>query len=156
MVLVIFLVIVWFSIHLFAALPNKLPLITNVLLYMILSIIDINRITIISNDLGWYQISTRVPQFLSVILHRDFTYCLTLLTFANVYLTASKRLTKVIISLYTFTFLFLCSKILRWTGAIIDLKWNFIYECITLLSMMFLAYWLGRWLRYMKRKEMSA
>ncbi|MZQ82963.1 hypothetical protein GQF01_12690 [Paenibacillus sp. 5J-6] len=137
-------------------LPKKLPLKTNVLLYMVLSIIDINWMALLSNNLNLYRFSTQIPEFLSVILYRDFVYGFTLITFANVFLTASRLLVKVFISLYVFLFLLICCLILNGTEAVTNVKWNIYYECVVLLIMMVLTYYLGRWLLYLTRKERSA
>lgn len=156
MVLVFFLVLAWYCLHVLVVLPKKLPLITNVLLYMVLSILDINRMALFSNNLGLYRFSTHISEFLSVILYRDFIYCFTLITFANVFLTASRLLVKVFISLYGFIFLLICFLILSRTGAIINLTWNIFYDCVTLLIMMFVTYGLARWLLHLTRKESAA
>lgn len=155
MILVICLLFVWFSIHLFAFLPNKLSVVTNVLLYMLLAIVDINKLTILSDTVGVFHLSKKVPEFLSVILHRDFTFSITLLTFANVYLTTLKRSTKIGISLYTFSFIMCIGQFLRFNGAITYERWNIFYECLLIVSMMVLTYWIGRMLKHLQQKERS-
>ncbi|MDQ0872556.1 FlaA1/EpsC-like NDP-sugar epimerase [Paenibacillus sp. V4I3] len=155
MILVICLLFVWFSILIFAVLPNKLSVITNVLLYMLLAIVDINKLTILSDTLGLFQLSKKVPEFLSVILHRDFTFSITLLTFANVYLTTLKRSIKIGISLYTFTFLLCTGQFLSLNGAITYVKWNIFYECLLIVSLMIFTYWAGRLFIHLKQKERS-
>ncbi|MDQ0903336.1 MULTISPECIES: hypothetical protein [unclassified Paenibacillus] len=155
MILVICLLFVWFSIHIFAFLPNKLSVITNVLLYMFLAVVDINKLTILSDTIGVFQLSKKVPEFLSMILHRDFTFSLTLLTFANVYLTTLKRRTKIGISLYTFSFILCTGQFLRLNGAVTYVKWNIFYECLIIVSLMILTYWFGRLLIHLMQKERS-
>lgn len=155
MILVICLLFVWFSIHIFAFLPNKLSIITNVLLYMLLAIVDINKLTILSDTLGVFQLSKKVPDFLSIILHRDFTFSITLLIFANVYLTTLKRSTKIGISLYTFTFLLCTGQFLSFSGAITYVRWNIFYESLLIVSLMIVTYWFGRLLIYLQRRERS-
>ncbi|MDF2652900.1 MAG: hypothetical protein K0Q73_8705 [Paenibacillus sp.] len=155
MILVICLLFVWFSIHIFAFLPNKLSVITNVLLYMLLAIVDINKLTILNDTLGVFQLSKKVPEFLSIIVHRDFTFSITLLTFANVYLTTLKRSTKIGISLYTFSFILGTGQFLRLNGAVTYERWNVFYECLLIVSLMILTYWFGRLLIRLKQKERS-
>ncbi len=155
MILVICLISVWFSLHLFAFLPNKLSVVTNVLLYMLLAIVDINKLTILSDTLGVFHLSKKVPEFLSVILHRDFTFSITLLTFANVYLTTLKRSTKIGISLYTFSFILCTSQFLRLGGAITYEKWNIFYECLLIISLMILTYCFGRLFIHLEQRERS-
>ncbi len=155
MILVICLIFVWFSIHIFAFLPNKLSVITNVLLYMLLAIVDINKLTILSDTVGVFHLSKKVPEFLSMILHRDFTFSITLLTFANVYLTTLKRSTKVGISLYTFSFLLGTGQFLRFNGALTYERWNIFYECLLIISLMIITYWFGRLLIHLMQRERS-
>jgi hypothetical protein len=155
LILVICLLFVWFSIHIFAFLPNKLSVITNVLLYMLLAIVDINKLTILNDTLGVFQLSKKVPEFLSIIVHRDFTFSITLLTFANVYLTTLKRSTKIGISLYTFSFILGTGQFLRLNGAVTYERWNVFYECLLIVSLMILTYWFGRLLIRLKQKERS-
>jgi hypothetical protein len=156
LVLVFFLVLAWCCLHVLVTLPKKLPIMTNVLLYMVLSIIDINRMAVFSDNLSMYRFSTQIPEFLAVILYRDLIYCFTLITFANVFLTASRLLVKVFISLYSFIFLLICCLILSRTESVINLTWNIYYDSITLLIMMLLTYCLGRGLLHLTRKERSA
>lgn len=153
MILVICLIFVWFSIHIFAFLPNKLSVITNVLLYMLLAIVDINKLTILSDTLEVFHLSKKVPEFLSMILHRDFTFSLTLLTFANVYLTTVKRSTKIGISLYTFSFILCTGQFLRLNGAVTYERWNIFYECLLIISLMIITYWFGRLLIHLMQRE---
>ncbi|NRF89919.1 hypothetical protein HQN89_02555 [Paenibacillus frigoriresistens] len=155
MILVICLLFVWFSILIFAFLPNKLSIITNVLLYMLLAVVDINKLTILSDTLEVFQLSRKVPEFLSMILHRDFTFSITLLTFANVYLTTWKRSTKAGITLYTFSYLFCTGQFLRFNGALTYERWNIFYECLLIISLMIITYWFGRLLIHLQQKEKS-
>jgi hypothetical protein len=155
LILVICLLFVWFSILIFAFLPNKLSVITNVLLYMLLAIVDINKLTILSDTIGVFQLSKKVPEFLSMILHRDITFSLTLLTFANVYLTTLKRSTKIGISLYTLSYLMSTGQFLRFNGVLTYERWNIFYECLLFVSMMVLTYWIGRMLQHLQQKERS-
>ncbi|KRE46220.1 hypothetical protein ASG85_30250 [Paenibacillus sp. Soil724D2] len=153
MILVICLFFVWFSIFIFAFLPTKLSVITNVLLYMFLAVVDINKLTILSDTIGVFQLSKKVPEFLSMIIHRDFTFSLTLITFANVYLTTLKRSTKIGISLYTFSFLLGTSQFLRFHGVLTYKRWNIFYECLLLISLMIITYWFGRLLIHLMQRE---
>jgi hypothetical protein len=153
LILVICLLSVWFSIYIFAFLPTKLSVITNVLLYMFLAIVDINKLTILSDTIGVFHLSKKVPEFLSMILHRDFTFSLTLLTFANVYLTTLKRSTKIGISLYTFSFILCTGQFLRLNGAVTYERWNIFYECLLIISLMIITYWFGRLLIHLMQRE---
>ena len=75
----IFLV-AWFCIHILVALPYKLPLVVNFLLFMAIEIILTNKLTIIGFNLNLFRINTTsIPHFLSLILHNDFTLLLSFL-----------------------------------------------------------------------------
>jgi hypothetical protein len=124
MILVITLLVVWLTIHVLVALPRKFPLPVNVLLYMALSIMNINQITILGFKYRLFVYNQRIPEYLATLLQRDFTFSLSLLIFANAFLCASKRMTKVWVSLWTFLFLFGTGQILRVMDAITYKKWN--------------------------------
>jgi len=96
MPLVVTLIWMWISVHAFAALPRKLPPRVNVLLYMALSVIDINKFTLFGFTYKLYVYNTKVPEFLSAVVHRDFTFSIAMLTFANVCLTTNRRAVKAI------------------------------------------------------------
>ncbi len=52
---VIFLLFAWFSIHVMAALPYKLPLVVNFLLFMAIEVILTNKLTIIGLNLKLFE-----------------------------------------------------------------------------------------------------
>jgi hypothetical protein len=155
MALVVFICLAWCSCFLFIE-TKKLPLSANFLLYMALSIIDINKLTIISFKFKLFQTSEKIPLFLSLILYREFIFTITLLTFANIYLAANNRSIKIGITLCTVAFILLIAQSLRWFGIVKDIKWNSLYELITIVCLMAISLWFGQLFTKMARKERLA
>lgn len=153
MIVVIALMLVWLSIHVLAALPCKLPLPVNVLLYMLLSIIVINKFTVLGFKYRMYEMSQEIPDFIATVLHRDFTFTLSLLIFANAFIGAKRRSSKLWISIATFSFIFITGQFLRMEEAITYKSWNLFYESILVVSLMVIAYLLARGLLAISRKE---
>ncbi len=152
MPLVVALLFMWISVHAVAALPHKLPLQVNVLLYMTLSVIDINKFTLLSFTYRVFEIDLRVPAFLAAIVHRDFTFTLALLLYANAFLTARNRAGRTPATIGVFLFLLGNAQALRWTGVIRDVKWNLFYECLMIAALMGIALGLGAALRKLWEK----
>ncbi|WP_309121936.1 hypothetical protein [Paenibacillus sp.] len=136
MPLVVVLLQMWVVIHGLASLPDKLPLKVNVLLYMAVAVIDINKFTLLSFTYKFYTVDTKVPEFLAAVLHRDVTFSLVMLAFANAFLTAGTRRGKAIAAIAAFSYLLATGYSLRWMGVIRDVRWNFLLECATIAAIM--------------------
>lgn len=154
MVVVIFLLFAWFSIHVMAALPNKLPLVVNFLLFMAIEVILTNKLTIIGLNLKLFRINTTsIPHFLSMILHNDFTVTFVILTFANVFLTTSKAGIRWGISIYTFLFQLFLGMLLRWNHVLTDTGWNSAMESVMIVIVMAYTLLMGSLFQRMASKE---
>ncbi|MFC5651167.1 hypothetical protein ACFPYJ_19055 [Paenibacillus solisilvae] len=153
MVIVIFLLFAWFCIHVLISLPCKLPFVTNVLLIMTIEIVLINKLTIIGFNLRLFEINMRVPQFLSLILHNDFTVTFILLTFANVFLTTSKASVRLGITAYTFFLQQVTGLALRWNGVLTDNGWNIVMESVMIVLVMAYTLLMGALFKRMSSKE---
>ncbi|HZG85735.1 hypothetical protein [Paenibacillus sp.] len=153
MALVVSLLSVWLTIHVVAALPRKLPLPVNVLLFMAMLIVNANRWTVLSHNLEWLEISMHPPKTMAVVLYRDVTYPLTLIAFANAALEAGRRAAKLAAAAAAFLYLYGIGQALRGLGAIRYNEWNEAYECLLIAAMLAIAYGVGRALRALWRKE---
>lgn len=154
MVVVIFLLFAWFSIHIMVSLSNKLPLAVNFLLFMAIEVVLTNKLTIIGFDLGLFLINTKsIPHFLSMILHNDLTVTFVLLTFANVFLTTSKAGIRWGISIYTFLIQLFTGAALRWNGVLTDNGWNFVMESVMIVVVMIYTLLMGSLFQRMASKE---
>jgi hypothetical protein len=153
MVIVLFLLLVWFCIHVLISLPYKLPLVTNVLLFMALEVVLINKLTIIGFNLRLFVINMSIPHFLSLILHNDFTVTFLLLTYANVFLTTSKASVRWGISLYAFLFQQAIGFALRWNGVLTDNGWNIVMESVMIVLVMAYTLLMGTLFQRMSSKE---
>lgn len=134
--LVIYVSLALLSLHLIAFLPRKLPLITNVLGYMFFSVVDINKLTILTFKLNLVKASEQIPHFLSLIIHRDISFSLILLAFANLYHTTTSKYVKLWASVCTFLLLFGASLLLRLLGVLKYVRWNNFYEAIMIAFLM--------------------
>lgn len=153
MVIVLFLLFAWFCIHVLISLPNKLPFVTNVLLFMAIEVVLINKLTIIGFNLRLFEINMSIPHFLSLILHNDFTVTLLLLTYANVFLTTSKTSVRWGISVYAFFFQLAIGLALRWNGVLTDHGWNIVIESVMIVLVMAYTLLMGTLFQRMSSKE---
>jgi len=154
MVLVLFLVFAWLCIYVFAALPRKLPLAVNLMLFMAIDVILTNKLTIVGFNLKLFRINTAsVPHFLSLIVHNDFTVTFVLLIFANVFLTTTSANIRWAIALGAFLFQAFIGSMLRWTGALADRGWSLAMESATIAAVMLFTLLAGMLFRHMAAKE---
>jgi hypothetical protein len=147
MLLTIYLILAWFTLQVLLSLPRKLPVSANVLLYLAISIIDINKLTIISVKYHLIEINTKLPYFLTVIVHRDIIFTLSFLIFANVYTTSSSNGVKWFVMFFTFGFQLLTLSALRYFGAITLNGWNIYCDMITVSLLMLIAVVCAKWLQ---------
>ncbi|WP_274361354.1 hypothetical protein [Paenibacillus thermotolerans] len=124
MVLPIFVAGAWLTLLCFSCLPKKLPAAANVLLYLSLSIIDINRLTIFISLLNINDYSKKIPEFLSFILYRNIILTMALIAFTNVFLTSDSNKKKIVAALISYLFLILTSRLLRALHVLKDIHWN--------------------------------
>jgi hypothetical protein len=153
MVLVLFILFAWFCIHVHISLQHKLPLIANFLIYFAISIILINKLTLVGYNFGSFKISTDLPAYLSLILHNDFTIPFVLLTFANVFLTTSNAGKRWAITVYTFFIQLLLGRMLQEYGVLTYSGWNILSESGMIILVMAYTLVVGKLAKHMSAKE---
>ncbi len=154
MVVVIFFLFAWFCIGVMVSLPNKLPLAANFLLVMVIEIILTNKLTVLTYNLKLIQINTNsIPHFMSMTMHNDITVAFVLLTFANVFLTASKASIRWGIGVYAFLFQMFVGAMLRWNSVLIYTGWNFVMEAVMIIVLMIITLLTGRLFQRLVSKE---
>jgi len=136
-----------------AALPRKLPMQTNALLFLAVSIVDINKFTIMAFTLRWFTISEEVPRFIAAVLHRDVTFTFGLLVFANAFLTESRRAPRLAAAAGVFLYLLATGQVLLQLGAIRYHQWNIGCEMLLILADMAVAYVFAKAFLAIARKE---
>ena len=153
MTLTLFSILAVLMILFFASIPRRLPASTNLLLYLGLSIIDINKVTILSFRFGLFRISKDIDHFLAFIIHRDIVFSLTLISFANLYLKATSLSQRIGITAYTLLFLFGLHTSMRVFDILTYQRWGIVQELLQLSAMMAVAIVLGLIFHNMHRKD---
>ena len=118
----------WLAIIVFALLPEKVNKVTNVIVYFVTSIIDINKLTL---NLSTYSLIKPVISYtnwLALVIYRDITMSLILLIFINVLFTTTDRKRKWGITILTFFLLLGGSQLLRILSIIQYTGWTIFYE----------------------------
>lgn len=153
MVLVIFSIIAWICVISFALLPHRIPTISNVLTYIFLSIVDINKLTFISMRMKLIHTSTDIPKFLALILHRDIIFSITLLIMLNLVTTSKSKLIRLMVILISFSVLFICGQLLRFHKVITYTGWSILHEIIMLISLIVFTLFVGFICMKLQKKE---
>lgn len=153
MALVVSLLFAWLIIHAAAALPRKLPLPVNVLLFMAILIMNSNRLTVLSHNLELFELSMHRPTAVAIVIYRDVTYPLTLICFANTAIETGRRTAKWATAAAAILYLYGIEQSLRGLGAIRYDEWNIFYEGLLNAAMLAIAYGIALALRALWRKE---
>ncbi|UJF36513.1 hypothetical protein [Paenibacillus hexagrammi] len=152
--MVLYFFFAWFCIHTLTGLPNKLPLVVNCLLFMVIEVVLTNKLTILGFNLKLFQINSQsIPHFLSMILHNDFTITFVLMTFVNVFLTTSRAGVRWAISLYAFLAQLFLGSTLRWNHVLDNRGWTLGMESVMIVCVMVYALLLGYLFQRMTSKE---
>lgn len=143
MVLVIFTILSWLFLMLFYVLPNKLPKIVNFLTYMGLSIIDINKWTLLYSKYHYLQLSKDKIYFFSFVLYRDIISSFILLMMVNVFFAAKNKTNKFGSLFISYILLLLFHQLLKHYKIVTYIKWNTYYEITLLFMMIFITLGVG-------------
>lgn len=118
-----------------------------------LSIIDINKWTLLYSKYHFFQLSTNKAAFLSYILHRDIVFSFILLIMVNLFFNIKNRIMKFGILLISYIMIFTSIQLLRNFKVITFLKWNTYNELLLLLAMIFITLGLGSLFRKIYKKK---
>lgn len=119
----------------FALLPEKVNKVTNVIVYFVTSIVDINKLTLNLSTYSLIKPIISYSNWLALVVYRDITMSLILLIFVNVFFTTTDHKRKWGITLLTFLLLLGGSQLLRVLSIIQYTGWTIFYEmlCIGVL-----------------------
>ncbi|MFD2611684.1 hypothetical protein [Paenibacillus gansuensis] len=152
MVLVYSFLVAWFSLMLVICAPKKLPVITNVLAYLILSILDINKLALLAYYWEKVKINTGLAEFWSVILFRNGTFTLALIAFINVWLTAQRSSVRWGYAIFTYAFIMFSCQLLHWFDALSYNSFGVWFDYTCLLLLLILSVWIGKLCVYLVKK----
>lgn len=153
MILTLFIVGAWLSVLCFACLPKKLPAVVNALLYLSLSIIDINRLTIFISLVDMYKYSKKMPEFISFVVNRDIVTTVTLIAFANAYLTAETRKKRIAAALLSYLYLIGINVLLHAFHVLNGNYRNALLDLLCYGILMVISVLLGRFFMRITKKE---
>ncbi|HZG55733.1 hypothetical protein [Paenibacillus sp.] len=139
-----------------AALPRKLPLRTNIILYMALSIVIINKFTLLTYSYRLYTVSEHPVKFLAAVLQRDFTVTLGMLVFANAFFTETRLARRLGAAAGVLLLLVATGQVLLRLDVFQYRLWNIGYEVLTIAAMMAVTYGFAKGALALERKEERA
>lgn len=153
MTLVTFILFAWLCIQVFISLPHKLPLSANVLLFLAVELVLVNKLTIMGYNFSLFTINTGIETYLSLIVHNDFTITFLLLIFANVILTSTNVTVRLWIAFGVFTAQMGLGYLLRKFDVLIYVSWSYAFEASMILLVMVYTWAVGRLVQHMADKE---
>lgn len=122
----------WLAILVFVLLPEKVNKVTNVIVYFVTSIVDINKLTLNLSTYSLIKPIISYSNWLALVVYRDITMSLILLIFVNVFFTTTNRKRKWGVTILTFLLLLGGSQLLRILSIIQYTGWTIFYEMLCL------------------------
>ncbi|MGI8386223.1 hypothetical protein [Robertmurraya sp. P23] len=120
----------WLTILFFALLPQKVNRATNVIVFFVTSIVDINKLTLNLSTFSLIKPIISYSNWLALVVYRDITMSVILLIFVNVYFTTKEKRGKWGITILTFFLLLAGSQVLRALNIIQYTGWTIYYEIL--------------------------
>lgn len=125
----------WLTILFFALLPQKVNRVTNVIVFIVTSIVDINKLTLNMSTFSLIKPIISYSHWLALVVYRDITMSVILLIFVNVYYTRKEKRGKWGITILTFFLLLAGSQVLRALNIIQYTGWTIYYEILCIGSL---------------------
>ncbi|MCM3600017.1 hypothetical protein M3175_04675 [Robertmurraya korlensis] len=125
----------WLTILFFALLPQKVNRVTNVIVFFVTSIVDINKLTLNISTFSLIKPIVTYSHWLALVVYRDITMSIILLIFVNVYFTTQAKRGKWGITILTFFLLLAGSQVLRAYNIIQYTGWTIYYEIICIAAL---------------------
>lgn len=155
MVLSLYVIITWLTITSFVFFPRKISLIANIFIYIMLTTIIINKITIVSLNLEFVEITKDPNLYLSHLLTRNIITPFVLLLFCNIFYATKKQTVK-----YGTAFIALITLIfIEYLGISFDIytykKWSLFIEIFIFVIYIIITLFLAKWFRKLLKKEVS-
>ncbi len=120
----------WLTILFFALLPQKVGSVTNVIVFFVTAIVDINKLTLNISTFSLIKPVVSYSNWLALVVYRDITMSIILLIFVNVYFTSKNKRRKWEITILTFFLLVAGSQLLRALNIIQYKGWTIFYEML--------------------------
>ncbi|MFC0560414.1 hypothetical protein [Halalkalibacter alkalisediminis] len=153
MVLSIYIMITWFTITSFALYARKLSILENLFIYIIVSMIVINKATLVSLNFGYVEITKDTVLYLCHLLSRNVVIPLTLLLFCNIFYIAKKQIIKYASIFITLTLLISLEYLAIYFGIYTYKNWSPFIELLSLLLYILLTLLCAKWFRKRLKKD---
>ncbi len=145
--------ITWVIVTSFTLYKQKLSVVENLFIYMIVLMVIINKITLFSLNFGYVETTKDSVLYLSHLLSRNVVIPLTLLFCCNIFYAAKKQIIKYASVFITITLLLSLEKLGIYFGIYTYKNWSLLIELLFLLLYILLALLCAKWFRKRLRKD---
>lgn len=142
-----------FNIFLFQ--KKQLTFIQNSIVFMMMTIVTTNYITIVSLNLKWIKTTQDPFLFIGVLLYRDIIIPILVLIFINAIINSTSIKNKGFYFISTLIALQVTEFLCLFVGLIEYVKWNFFYTALLHSAFLFIGFYLSKMVIYVQQKELG-
>ncbi|MEW9110597.1 hypothetical protein ACQCT6_03935 [Cytobacillus gottheilii] len=148
MELLIMCVIAWLTVAIFTFLPYKMSVAANILNYLMIAVVDINKISFLAFHYQCIEISSDTIRFISFIVYRDIIFSFLLLILVNIWFAFHHKWIRFLAAVGTLGIIAILRVLLSSLSIFTYKHWSFIHELLMDVVMLLLTVLIA----YMSRK----
>ncbi|KAB2330644.1 hypothetical protein [Bacillus mesophilum] len=139
MELIIMCVIAWFTVAIFIFLPYKMSVAANILTYLMIAVVDINKISFLAYHYQCIKISSDTIRFISFIVYRDIIFSFLLLILVNIWFAYDHKWIRFLSAVSILGTISILRAVLSSLSIFTYEHWSYIQELIMDVVMLFLT-----------------
>lgn len=141
-------VIAWLTVAIFTFLPYKMSVAANILNYLMIAVVDINKISFLAFHYQCIEISSDTIRFISFIVYRDIIFSFLLLILVNIWFAFHHKWIRFLAAVGTLGIIAILRVLLSSLSIFTYKHWSFIHELLMDVVMLLLTVLIA----YMSRK----
>ncbi|WP_080848864.1 hypothetical protein [Cytobacillus gottheilii] len=132
-------VIAWLTVAIFTFLPRKMSAASNILTYLMIAVIDINKISFLAFHFQCIEISSDTIRFISFIVYRDIIFSFLLLIMVNIWFAYDHKWIRFLSAVITLGIISILRLLLSSMSVFMYKHWSYIHELLMDVVMLFLT-----------------
>jgi hypothetical protein len=153
MVFSFYIMITWLAITSFALYARKLSIIENLFIFMIITMVIFNKVTLVSLNFGYVETTKEHVLYLCHLLNRNVVIPVTLLLCCNIFYSAQKKVIKYSAIFMTLLLLILLERLAIYFDIYTYKNWSLLIESLFLLLYILLILLIAKWFRKRLKKD---
>lgn len=139
MELMLMCIIAWLTVAVFTFLPRKMSIAANILTYMMLAVVDINKISFLAFNFQYIEISSDTIRFISFLVYRDIIFSFLLLIAVNIWFAYKHKIVRFISVVCTLVLIYILREILAYFSIFSYRHVSYLFELLLDVVLLFIT-----------------